>query len=204
MEAAIRWSPHSTPESPQFLIVDVAGNRLRLCEVESLESKNIKYKSICQRDKLPNYTAFDWSKTEPYFVAVGSAIGEANLIRIDPDRSPLEENTWSFPIKHQRKCNSIAFSHKNYLATGLDRVRNDLCMNIYDLNVISSPGSRQQDPTRKLATSEPISSIKFFDNQPDMLICGVTRQCIRIFDLRGSLLSCYISFYKFASTLMQY
>jgi hypothetical protein len=199
MEAAIRWSPHSTPESPQFLIVDVAGNRLQLCEVESLASKTIKYKKIGQRDKLPNYTAFDWSKTEPYFVAVGSASGEANLVRIDPDRSAQEENVWSFPIKHQRKCNSIAFSSKNYLATGLDRVRNDWCMNIYDLNVVSSPGPRQQDPTRKLATSEPISSIKFFNNQPETLVCGVTRQCIRIFDLRGSLnfalcLSCFSNF----------
>lgn len=187
MEAAIRWSPHSIPESPQFLIVDVAGNRLRLCEVESLESKIIKYRQLCLRDKLPNYTAFDWSRTDPYFVAVGSASGEANLVRIDPDRSPSDDNIWSFGIKHQRKCNSIAFSSKNYLATGLDRVRNDWCMNIYDLNVISSPGPRQQDPTRKLATSEPIASIKFFNSQPDTLVCGVTRQCIRLFDLRGVL-----------------
>lgn len=185
MEAAIRWSPHSTPESPNFLIIDVAGNRLKLCKVESLESKAVKYKQLCLRDNLPNYTAFDWSKTHPYFVAVGAASGEANLVRIDPDKSPLEENIWSFPIRHQRKCNSIAFSAKNYLATGLDRVRNDWCMNIYDLNTISPPGSRQPEPTRKLATSEPISSIKFFESQPDTLVCGVTRACIRIFDLRG-------------------
>lgn len=187
MEAAIRWSPHSTLGSPQFLIVDVAENKLKLCEVESLGSKIIKYKKLAERDKLPNYTAFDWSKREPYFVAVGGASGEANLVRIDPEpRSAQEENIWSFPLKHQRKCNSIAFSPKNFLATGLERVRNDWCMNIYDLNVISSPVPRQQEPTRKLAQSESIASIKFFNNQPDTLICGVTRQCIRLFDLRGT------------------
>ncbi|KAF2431975.1 hypothetical protein EJ08DRAFT_669597 [Tothia fuscella] len=185
MEAAIRWSPHATPESPDFLIVDVVGNRLKLCQVESLQSKSVKYKQISQRDHLPNYTAFDWSKTDPYFVAIGAASGEANLVRIDPERSQNEENIWSFPIRHQRKCNSIAFSAKNYLATGLDKVRTDWCMNIYDLSVIGAQGSRQQqDPIRKLATSEPISSIKFFNSQPDTLVCGVRSACIRIFDLR--------------------
>jgi WD40 repeat protein len=161
------------------LIIDVAGNRLRLCEIDKVkEDRRVTYSQLCVRDKLPNYTAFDWSKEEENVVAIGAASGEAVLVRVDTD-SPLN----SFPIKHQRKCNSIAFSSKNFLATGLDRVRNDFCLNIYDING-SSPS---KEPYKKLASSEAISSIKFFSNQPDTLVAGVARQCIRLYDLRGML-----------------
>jgi hypothetical protein len=38
---------------------------------------------------------------------------------------------------------------------------------------------------RKLASSEPITSIKFFKDQPDTLVTGVKGQFVRIYDLRG-------------------
>lgn len=184
MEAAIRWSPHSTPATPRFLIVDVAGNRLRLCQVVDTKNGKISYKQISQRDKLPNFTAFDWSKTDESFVAVGSASGEANLVQVDSERSSQSQFIYSFPIRNQRKCNSIAFSTNNVLATGLDRVRNDFCMNIYDLNA-GSP-TLQAEPYRKLASSEAVFSVKFLPSDPNLLIAGVARQCIRLYDLRGT------------------
>ncbi|KAF2502570.1 hypothetical protein BU16DRAFT_474872 [Lophium mytilinum] len=183
MEAAIRWSPHSTKQKPRFLIIDVAGNRLRLCQIDSFDQGKVQYKQLCQRDKLPNFTAFDWSKKDEHIVALGSASGEATVVEINADR-PHSEYIHTFSIKHQRKCNSIAFSAKNCLATGLDRVRNDFCMNIYDLNTPSV--AALQEPYRKLASSEAITSIKFFTGQPDTLIAGVSRQCIRLYDLRDS------------------
>jgi WD40 repeat protein len=182
MEAAIRWSPHSTPSNPRFLIIDVAGNRLRLCQIDKITKTKVDYKQICLRDKLPNYTAFDWSKKDPAVVGIGSASGEAVLVTLDPDR-PEIDLVHAFPIRHQRKCNSIAFSNKNLLATGLDRVRNDVCLNIYDLN--DSRVTSKDEPYKKLASSEAISSIKFFSGQPDTLIAGVSRQYVRIYDLRG-------------------
>ncbi|KAI4629417.1 uncharacterized protein J4E87_003681 [Alternaria ethzedia] len=184
MEAAIRWSPHSTRDNPRFLIIDVAGNRLRLCQIEEFSKSKVNYKQICIRDKLPNYTAFDWSKKDPSVVAVGSASGEATIVTLDPDK-PDHDYIHSFSIRHQRKCNSIAFSAKNLLATGLDRVRNDVCLNIYDMN--DSRVTAKDEPYKKLASSEAISSIKFFNGQPDMLVAGVSRQYVRIYDLRDPL-----------------
>ncbi|KAI8936688.1 hypothetical protein NX059_007080 [Plenodomus lindquistii] len=183
MEAAIRWSPHSMRDNPRFLIIDVAGNRLRLCQIDSFAKSKVSYRQICIRDKLPNYTAFDWSKKDPSIVAIGSASGEATVVTLDPDK-PDTEYTHSFSIRHQRKCNSIAFSSKNLLATGLDRVRNDVCLNIYDLN--DSRVTSKDEPYKKLASSEAISSIKFFNGQPDTLVAGVSRQYVRIYDLRDS------------------
>lgn len=182
MEAAIRWSPHSTPDQPRFLIIDVAGNRLRLCEIESLEGTKVNYRQLLIRDKLPNYTAFDWSKKDPDVVAIGSASGEAHIVQLDPTK-PEGEFLHAFPIRHQRKCNSIAFSHKNLLATGLDRVRNDVCLNIYDMN--DARFTSKEEPYKKLASSEAVSSIKFFEGAPDTLLAGVQRQYVRMYDLRG-------------------
>jgi hypothetical protein len=182
MEAAIRWSPHSTHNNPRFLIIDVAGNRLRLCQIDNFSKNKVNYKQICIRDKLPNYTAFDWSKKDPGLVGIGSASGEAVLVTLDPEK-PDVDTMHAFPIRHQRKCNSIAFSNKNLLATGLDRVRNDVCLNIYDLN--DSRFTSKDEPYKKLASSEAISSIKFFSGQPDTLVAGVSRQYVRMYDLRG-------------------
>jgi hypothetical protein len=183
MEAAIRWSPHSTQRDPRFLIIDVAGNRLRLCQIDDFSGSKVNYRQICIRDKLPNYTAFDWSKKDASVVGIGSASGEAHIVQLDPDK-PDGDFVHAFPIRHQRKCNSIAFSHNNLLATGLDRVRNDVCLNIYDLN--DARFTSKDEPYKKLASSEAISSIKFFKQQPDMLIAGVSRQYVRIYDLRDS------------------
>ncbi|KAF2200066.1 ubiquitin-protein ligase-like protein E3 [Delitschia confertaspora ATCC 74209] len=183
MEAAIRWSPHSTAQTPRFLIIDVAANRLRLCQIDSFNKNKVNYKQLCLRDKLPNFTAFDWSKKDEHIVGIGSASGEAVIVQVDAER-PNADFIHSFPIKHQRKCNSIAFSSKNFIATGLDRVRNDFCLNIYDLNAQNYATS--PEPYKKLASSEAISSIKFFTGQPDTLIAGVSRQCIRLYDLRDS------------------
>jgi SEA/GATOR complex protein SEA4/MIOS len=41
------------------------------------------------------------------------------------------------------------------------------------------------EPLRKLASSEPITSIKFFKDQPDTLVTGVKGQFVRLYDLRG-------------------
>tara|TARA_R110002003_G_scaffold346_3_gene18867 strand:- start:1729 stop:2379 length:651 start_codon:yes stop_codon:yes gene_type:complete len=185
MEAAIRWSPHSTQSNPRFLIIDVAGNRLRLCQLDNVAKNKVSYRQICIRDKLPNYTAFDWSKKDASVVGIGSASGEAVVVTLDPDK-PDNELLHAFPIRHQRKCNSIAFSNKNLLATGLDRVRNDVCLNIYDLN--DSRVTNKDEPYKKLASSEAISSIKFFSGQPETLVAGVSRQYVRIYDLRGMFL----------------
>ncbi|KAI9703008.1 MAG: hypothetical protein M1820_005999 [Bogoriella megaspora] len=189
MEAAIRWSPHSRDDNQQFLVIDVAGNRLerfqRFEEVQEDKSKKWGIKSLARRERLPNYTAFDWSRTHESLVSIGSASGEIILLDLSGD-DPDKPFVHSFPIKHQRKCNSIAFSRDDLLATGLDRVRNDFCMNVYDVNQRALGPGDYQEPYRKLSSSEAITSIKFFSGYPQTLLAGVARQCIRFYDLRDS------------------
>ena len=176
MEAAVRWSPLSTHDRSRFLLADVAGNALTLYQVESQKKCQIQYKQVAHREKVPNFTAFDWSRSDDTLVALGLSSGEASLIKIEPDRAPAEPLR-SFTIKTQRKCNTITFGSNNLLAIGLDRVRHDHCLNVYDLNT--------NEAHSKLCVSEAVTSVRFFPTQPHELLAAVSRTTIRLYDLRG-------------------
>ena len=187
METAIRWSPSATTSQQRFLVADVNGRSFTHCRVESYDGKDLRFKNISTLHKVPAFRAFDWSPHDEAIVAVGQWSGEATVLRIDDSSQSV-----SLPIKHQRLCNAVTFSKAGRLATGLEKVRNDFCLNVWDisqrLSTGASPGlgsGRQYlEPIRKLASSEAITSIKFFPSQPDVLVCGVKGACIRIYDIR--------------------
>lgn len=186
METAIRWSPSSTTLNQRFLIADVSGRAFKHCKVENFDGKNLQYETISIHRMVPAFRAFDWSPHDEAIVAVGQWSGEATVLRIDDQSQSL-----SLPIKHQRLCNAVAFSRTGLLATGLERVRNDFCLNVWDINQrpltkssTPSSGRLSMDPVRKLASSEAITSIKFFPSQPDVLVCGIKGASVRIYDTR--------------------
>ncbi|MCJ1274446.1 hypothetical protein MMC21_002242 [Puttea exsequens] len=187
METAIRWSTSSTLQKQHFLLVDVNGHSFKRCKVDLYDGKNFKYETLSTYSKCPPFRAFDWSPCDESLVAVGQWSGEVTVLRID-NTSP----NVSLPAKHQRLCNAVAFSRTGLLAAGLERVRNDFCLNIWDVNQrllpITSPGAGPAkpfvEPYRKFASSEAISSIKFLASQPEVLVVGVKGRGVRVFDLR--------------------
>ena len=187
METAIRWSPSSTLSEQRFLLVDVNGRSFKRCTVQRYFSKTLRYDIRSTYSQVQAFRAFDWAPHDETLVAVGQWSGEVTVLRID-DAIP----SVSLPAKHQRLCNAVAFSRTGLLAAGLERVRNDFCLNIWDINQrfasVSSPGSGAAkpfvEPYRKFASSEAISSIKFFTGQPEILVTGVKGRGIRIYDLR--------------------
>ncbi|KAF2767057.1 hypothetical protein EJ03DRAFT_276811 [Teratosphaeria nubilosa] len=180
MEAAVRWSPHSTGDSRRFLVLDVADSSLTLNEVDTLERHGIEYHQVARRTKLPNYTAFAWSPIQEPVVALGLTSGNASLISLSSDRKSSEAIA-TFKIKQQRKCNSIALSSENWLAVALDRARSDVCLNVFDTNADSASS---QEPVRRLCAAEVVSSVRFFSNQPQELVVSTQRAFIRLYDLR--------------------
>ena len=187
METAIRWSPSSTTAESRFLLVDVSGRIFRHCVVTKYDGHDLEYETLSTSRTVPAFRAFDWSPHDESIVAVGAWSGEVSVLRIDDSPQVL-----SLPIRHQRNCNAVAFNTTGLVATGLERVRSDYCLNVWDLNspplTVSSPtaGSAKAsyEPSRKFASSEPITSIKFYPTQPDTFIAGVKSTCIRIYDLR--------------------
>lgn len=189
METAIRWSPSSTTKEQRFLYVDVIGKSFKLCRVTSVKGNDLEYDVLSTHIRVPGFRAFDWSAADESLIAVGQSSGEVNILRMDGNSN----ESWSFPLRNQRYCNAVAFSSHGLLAGGLDKVRNDVCLNVWDVNhrimTGSSRGTLASDrqgaePLRKLS-SDPITSIKFFREQPDTLVAGVKGQFLKLFDLRG-------------------
>ncbi|KAH8692886.1 hypothetical protein BGW36DRAFT_399655 [Talaromyces proteolyticus] len=198
METAIRWSPSSTTRDQRFLYVDVTGKSFKLCQVTSFDGKGLEYDVLSTHVRVPGFRAFDWSTADESLIAVGQSSGEVNILRMEGDSN----ESWSFPIRNQRYCNAVAFSSHGLLAGGLDKVRNDVCLNVWDVNhrimTGNSRGGLAQDrqgaePLRKLS-SDPITSIKFFRNQPDTLVAGVKGQFLKLFDLRDNSSQAFLSF----------
>lgn len=188
METAIRWSPSSTINEQRFLLVDVSGRSLRHCIVENYDGKDLAYQTLSINRNVPAFRAFDWSPHNESIVAVGEWSGSATVLRLQDEQSI----PFSLPVKSQRPVNAIAFAKTGTLAVGLERVRNDFSLNIWDVehrllanpSPIAGPGRSVLEPVRKFASSEGITSIKFFHGQPDTLVTGVKGACIRLYDLR--------------------
>ncbi|KAL8670414.1 MAG: hypothetical protein Q9168_005043 [Polycauliona sp. 1 TL-2023] len=188
MEAAIRWSPSSDIKEQRFLLVDVAGHSFSHCQVKSYDGKDFRYDTLCTNRRVPVFRAFDWSPHDESIVAVGDISGSATVIQLDDSQAAPT----TLPVRQQRPCNAVAFSKTGLLATGLERVRVDFCLNIWDISrrlSESTPtsGKSSLEPVRKLASSETITSIKFFLGQPETLAAGVKGTCIRLYDLREHL-----------------
>ena len=189
METAIRWSPSSTTTQQRFLVADVIGRTFRHCKVVDYDGKSLQWETITRHNKVPAFRAFDWSAFNEALVVVGQWSGETTILNLEGGTQVL-----SLPIKSQRQCNAVAFNSTGLLATGLERVRNDFSLNVFDINQrmrgSSGPGSIRNappvEPIRKLASSEGITSIKFFTGQPDTLVAGVKGTCVRVYDLRES------------------
>jgi WD repeat-containing protein mio len=200
METAVRWSPKSETGNERFLFVEVVGKTFKLCRFKSRRKGIIKYETISEHRKVPAFRAFDWSPTHEGIVAVGQSSGEATVLRIDDGSQAV----LSFPIRNQRLCNAIAFNNQGLLAAGLDKVRTDNCLNIWDLqqqlpsgNVsgfVTTSGRIHPEPLHKLASSEPITSIKFFRTEPQTLVAGVKGQFVRLYDLREAPESASVQF----------
>ncbi|RMY88083.1 hypothetical protein D0864_06713 [Hortaea werneckii] len=178
MEAAVRWSPHSTAERRRFLLVDVAESSLTLNEVNAdLKPGPLSFQPISSRRKLPPFGAFAWSPVQESLVALGHVSGNASVVDLSNEK-PRTEQLLTFKTKQQRKCNSVALGSQNWLAVALDKTRSDVCLNIYDV------GSEVQEPVRRLCPAELVSSVRFFPSQPQEVVATAQRSFIRLYDLR--------------------
>ena len=181
MEAAVRWSPHSTPDRRRFLVADVADPSLTLNEVDELTRKKISYHAIARTGRVPVFNAFDWSRNDESIVALGLSTGVANIVKFRYD-GQSSDTTVQYRLKQQRKCNSISFSAQDWLAVAVDRARSDICLFIYD---VKRENAGHSDTVRRLCAAETVSSVRFFPSQPQEIVASTQRQYIRLYDLRG-------------------
>ncbi|KAJ1335417.1 SEA/GATOR complex protein SEA4/MIOS [Microdochium nivale] len=188
----IKWSP--SPDRDSFIHVNLTQRVVQLYQPTGQAHRGrFDYDKLQKHDESPPLTTYDWSPLIPDLVAVGTASGTVNLLRIDGSNGYYE-----LPIRQGRMCQSVAFNTGSLLAVGLDRVRNDQCLHIWDVNRLAnrkepglptdSQGTREADravpPVRQIEPSVSVSSTKFFEDSPQTLVAAVKNQGIRIYDLR--------------------
>lgn len=190
-EGIIRWSPN--PNRDEFMSINLNHRIVQLYQAtEHATSAQFDYQKSSKHNEFPPLSSYDWSPTVPGLVAIGTARGDINLLRIDDDSNDFI----TLPLKLQRPCQAVAFNITGLLAVGLDRVRNDSCLQIWDINQRlagwgpkelgwRSVPSMNLEP-KKLEPSVSVSSIRFFEDQPQTLVVGVKNQSVRIHDLRGA------------------
>lgn len=187
----VKWSPNSSVDS--FLHINLQHRVVQLYEPTGHARKGrFDYEKLSRHDDFPPLTTYDWSPTNPGLLAVGTGTGIVNLLRIDDGSNAFVE----LGLKMTRTCQAVAFNTTGLLAVGLDRVRMDQSLHIWDVNRLSSIGKTHgkglpqdlagmSDPKNRLEPSVSISSIKFFEDSPQTLVAGIKAQGLRIHDLRG-------------------
>jgi len=189
-EGIIRWSPNKSRD--QFITFNLNYRIIQLYEAKGrAEPAIFEYEKLTRHNEHPSLNAFDWSPEVRGLVAVGTSRGEVQLLRIDDDSNAIA----TLPLKVPRACQAVAFNTSGLLAIGLDRVRNDHSLQIWDVNQLLSgwdakktgwnlPNPIAVEP-RKFEASVSVTSTRFFEDQPQTLVIGIKNQSVRIHDLRG-------------------
>ncbi|KAK7749340.1 hypothetical protein SLS62_008192 [Diatrype stigma] len=185
----IKWSPN--PAFDSFIHISLTHRLIQLYEPTGhAQHGRFNFKKLTKHEEAPPLTTYDWSPRFPGLVALGTANGAINLLRIDDNSNGYHEQKPKFG----RMCQAIAFNTGTLLAVGYERVRNDHCLHIYDVNGLLShdsknPGLPKDDKSLmesayKLEPGVSVSSIKFFEDSPMTVVAGLKNQGIRIYDLR--------------------
>lgn len=188
----IKWSPNSKLDS--FLHVNLQHRIIQLYEPTGhAQVGRFDWKRKSKHDDVPPLTTFDWSPTIPGLVAVGTSTGVVNLLRVDDGSNAYME----LNLKLSRTCQAVAFSTEGKLAVGLDRVRNDSSLCIWDVNRLSSMGSTSKgfqgvapftDATDRFENGTSVTSLKFFEDMgmASVLVAGAKLRGLGLYDLRGT------------------
>jgi len=193
-EGIIRWSPNTSRD--EFMHINLSHRIVQIYAATGhAKPGRFDYEKRSKHSEFSQLNTYDWSPHSRELVAVGTVHGDVQVLRVDDDSNA----SVTLPLKLQRSCQTVAFNTTGLLAVGLDRVRNDACLQIWDVNQrlaewdISKRGFTLPDTltepsaVKKLEASVSVTSVRFFEDQPQILIAGIKNSSLRIHDLRGKI-----------------
>ncbi|KAI0699871.1 hypothetical protein C8T65DRAFT_742322 [Cerioporus squamosus] len=176
---------------------------------------NSEIKQVASQLELTQMKCFAWSP-DPVLddlLAVGFGNGRVDLLRFEASKHAHNSAAVSLPARNTRACNAVAFSpaNPNYLAVGLDKVRNDPSLVIWDINSTLPALSFHATPhhgspsrplphlprgdaprtgadTRVLqqhASAEVVSTLAWLPNNSQLLLAGISHRWLQLYDLRS-------------------
>ena len=131
-------------------------------------------------------------------VAVGYSTGKVDLWHLEAKRYAKERSVSSspnvsLPVRSTRSALALGFAYErpNMLAVGLDKVRGDPSLVIWNIDeagkgrsVSGSKSKPERAIVQQYAHAEVVSSVAFLPQNPNILVAGVNLW-LRLFDLRS-------------------
>ncbi|TFK53760.1 hypothetical protein OE88DRAFT_1656037 [Heliocybe sulcata] len=212
----ILWDPRA---GSKFVVGGGSTITLYECTPDSSEIRHVTSQSDLQFMRC-----FQWSPDPSVedLIAVGLNTGTVDLLRLESTTHTTNHVLTggprvSLPVRNSRPCNTLAFcdAQPNYLAVGLDKVRNDPSLIIWDINTARSTlnidpivdhasnvdasnshshpalprsdGNTRGDSRilQQHAPTDFISSLEFVPNSWYLLLGGISHRWLRLFDLRS-------------------
>lgn len=185
----IKWSPN--PQDDNFLHVNLQHRVVQLFKPTGhARHGRFDYERVAKLDDIPPLSTYDWSPAYPGLLAIGTASGTISILNLNDNTNHFLEQK----LKFTRFCQAIAFNTGSLLAVGLERVRNDQCLQIWDVSRLTDTkqnvswpslnGSVLGEPVHRFEPATTVSSTRFFEDRPETLVVGIKGQGIRIYDLR--------------------
>jgi len=190
----VLWSPLSTSTflvggGSQLTLYNYKNDKIRL--VTSTDDLNVRPGSSLQ--------CFAWcpSKNIDDLVAVGHSTGRVDLLRLNPSRYAEPGPEVSLPVRNQRSCNALSWRDSSYLAVGLDKVRNDSSLLVWDITqslpVFSSSNTSHSTtlltngarPVQHHAQGELVSTVAWSSGSKNLLLTSISNRWLRLFDIRA-------------------
>lgn len=128
-------------------------------------------------DVNQNIECFDYAPSQRGLVLTGLATGEIHTHNLLISEAGTRSSV--FAPKNPRPCNSLNINANNLIAMGLERVRNEDSLQIWDLQ------QESWTPLIGLLPNEAVSSLKFLPQKPSELLCA-SYKAVREVDTRTS------------------
>ncbi|KAG9244870.1 hypothetical protein BJ878DRAFT_504147 [Calycina marina] len=187
-DGIIRWCPN--PLRDEFMCINLNYRTVQMYRATGhVQPGRFDYRKRTKHSEFPPLSAHDWSPSIPGLVAMGTSGGHVNLLRVDDDFN----QTHMLPLKLARACHAVAFNTTGLLAVGLERARNDGSLQIWDLNHRLAGWDPKKPGWEGVVNSatEPkkmdyitVTSLRFFEDQPQTLVAGIKQTSVKIYDLR--------------------
>ncbi|THV05759.1 hypothetical protein K435DRAFT_849750 [Dendrothele bispora CBS 962.96] len=186
----VLWSPLSTSTflvggGSQLTLYNYRNDKIDL--VTSIDDLNVRQGSSLQ--------CFAWcpSKSIDDLVAVGHSTGRVDLLRLGPSRHAEPGSVVSLPVRNQRPCSALSWRDSSYLAVGLDKVRGDASLLVWDITqslpvfsnrTIASTTSINNARIIQQAQAELVSAVAWSTGSNSLLLTSISNRWLRLFDIR--------------------
>ncbi|KAF5365349.1 hypothetical protein D9758_005383 [Tetrapyrgos nigripes] len=192
----VLWSPLSSSTflvggGSQLTLYNYSHEKIRL--VTSIDDLNVRQGSSLQ--------CFAWcpSKAINDLVAVGHSTGRVDLLRLGPSRYAEPAAVVPLNIKNQRPCNALSWRDSAYLAVGLEKVRGDASLLVWDISASLPIFSNSNTSTfsslspvnnarivQHHAQTELVSALAWSSGPANLLLASISNRWLRLFDIRAA------------------